>query len=272
MNAEKLLSPTPLESTSTTQAKQLLESWKDREYRAAFVRERVRSSVALQIRGLREQRNHMTQKQLGDAIGKAQTWISVLEDPEYGKMSVATLLSLAQVFDTDLEIKFRPFSRALHELTDQDSEYFSVRSFEQELPDLENAGVLQWIVPDGKWSDILRAAQLLAKTGEPTAIPNMATPSGALETEPEISQLEYAAAANPPLEFEAMKQATSIPVEVHGESRSRKRIRQTRRKETSWRKRKPPKRAISSPSTSDEAKIMNPSMQTAFTFSQASGI
>src|SRR5580704_1059997 len=130
MNAEKLLSPTPLESTSTTQAKQLLESWKDREYRAAFVRERVRSSVALQIRGLREQRNHMTQKQLGDAIGKAQTWISVLEDPEYGKMSVATLLSLAQAFHTDLEIKFRPFSKALHERTRQNETYFEVRSFE----------------------------------------------------------------------------------------------------------------------------------------------
>ena len=85
MNGEKLSLPIQTESAPTILAKQLLESWKDPEYRAEFVRERVRSSVALQIRALREQRNGMTQKQLGDAIGKAQTWISVLEDPEYGE-------------------------------------------------------------------------------------------------------------------------------------------------------------------------------------------
>lgn len=133
MNEEKLSLPIQPASALMTLADQLLESWKDREYRTEFVRERVRSSVALQIRALREQRSAMTQKQLGDALGKAQTWISVLEDPEYGKMSVATLLSLAGAFDTDLEIKFRPFSMALLELIKQSSEYFEVRSFEEEL-------------------------------------------------------------------------------------------------------------------------------------------
>ena len=130
---------TQSESAPTTIAKQLLESWKDREYRAEFVRERVRASIALQIRALREQRNGMTQQQLGNAIGMAQTWISRLEDPEYGKMTVATLLRLAGAFDTDLEVKFRPFSRALHELSKQGQEYFEVRGFEDELPELESS-------------------------------------------------------------------------------------------------------------------------------------
>jgi len=185
MNAGKLLSPIQVESIPTTKAKQLLESWKDPEYRAEFVRERVRSSVALQIRALREQRNRMTQKQLGDAIGKAQTWISVLEDPEYGKMSVATLLSLAAAFDTDLEIKFRPFSKALHELTKQSATYFEVRSFTEELPDLENASGLGWITPKGEWSDIRRAAALLgAESTAPQESPRMVdvpSASGAIQ-------------------------------------------------------------------------------------------
>jgi len=161
-----------------------LESWKDHDYRIAFVRERVRSSVALQIRALREQRSGMTQKQLGDAIGKAQTWISVLEDPEYGKMSVATLLSLAGAFDTDLEIKFRPFSKALNELTKQNATYFEVRSFAEELPDLENATRLHWITPKGEWSDILRAAKLLTAPGVPQEYPGVVdvpSASGAIQ-------------------------------------------------------------------------------------------
>lgn len=74
----------------------------------------------------------MTQKQLGDALGMAQTWISKLENPDYGKVTVATLLRLAEAFDTDLEIKFRPFSTTLDELSRQGPEYFSVRSFDEE--------------------------------------------------------------------------------------------------------------------------------------------
>jgi transcriptional regulator with XRE-family HTH domain len=74
----------------------------------------------------------MTQKQLGDALGMAQTWVSKLESPDYGKMSVATLLRLAEAFDTDLEIKFRPFSVALDVLPSQGPEYFVVPSFEEE--------------------------------------------------------------------------------------------------------------------------------------------
>lgn len=81
----------------------------------------------------------MTQKQLGDAIGMAQTWVSKLENPEYGKMTVATLLRLAtSAFDTDLEIKFRPFSETLHTLPTQGPEYFSVPSFEEEKDDIQS--------------------------------------------------------------------------------------------------------------------------------------
>jgi transcriptional regulator with XRE-family HTH domain len=133
MSAERLLTTTRAESAGTISARQqLLQSFRDREYRHAFVNERLRSSVALQIRALREART-MTQTQLGEAIGMAQTWVSKLENPEYGRMTVATLLRLAEAFDTDLEIKFRPFSRTLDSLPTQGPEYFLVPSFDEEF-------------------------------------------------------------------------------------------------------------------------------------------
>jgi transcriptional regulator with XRE-family HTH domain len=133
MNAGKLSSVNQAESAGTISARQqLLSSFRDPEYRHLFVNERLRSSVALQIRALRQARE-MTQKKLGDAIDMAQTWVSKLEDPEYGKMTVATLLRLAEAFDTDLEIKFRPFSRTLTSLPTQTTEYFTVPSFDEEF-------------------------------------------------------------------------------------------------------------------------------------------
>lgn len=116
MRADKLLLTSRAESAGTILARQqLLQSFRDPEYRHAFVNERLRASVALQVRALRHSRG-MTQKDLGEAIGMAQTWVSMLENPDYGKMTVATLLRLAEAFDTDLEIKFRPFSRILDTL------------------------------------------------------------------------------------------------------------------------------------------------------------
>jgi transcriptional regulator with XRE-family HTH domain len=162
MSAGNLYSLTPrTASDPTTIARQLLESWKDPVYRAEFRRERVQSAVALQIRALREQRNEMTQAELGDLMDKAQPWISQIENPEYGKWSTATFLDLAEAFDCDLEIKFRPFSRSLYELSHQDEHYFEVRSFEEELPELEHAATSGWVSSSGRWSDITRAAAML---------------------------------------------------------------------------------------------------------------
>ncbi len=64
----------------------------------------------------------------------AQTWVSKLENPDYGKMTVATLLRLADAFDTDLEIKFRPFTESVDTLTRQSEDYFTVPSFTEEFP------------------------------------------------------------------------------------------------------------------------------------------
>jgi transcriptional regulator with XRE-family HTH domain len=222
----------------------------------------------------------MTQKQLGDAIGKAQTWISVLEDPEYGKMSVATLLSLADAFGTDLEIKFRPFSRSLHELTRQGSEYFQVRSFDEELPDLESAATLQWIIPNGRWSDTLRAVRLLTETETAPReslinVTSAPSASGAMQGEMQVPVGSYVQAPilmmGPRI---TVSGSPTMPRKIQSALRSRRQIRLTRKDEAIWRKKKHTKRQDSSNKSnrfSGGGKTMNPYTQIMFSFNQASG-
>ncbi len=55
-----------------------------KEYRDAFVAEQIFSRLPLKIRRIREGQE-LTQKELGELSGMAQTWVSKLEDPNYGK-------------------------------------------------------------------------------------------------------------------------------------------------------------------------------------------
>jgi len=90
----------------------LVTKFEDKEYRDSFVAEQIFSRLPLKIRSIRETQE-LTQQQLGKLADMAQTWVSKLEDPNYGKLTVATLLKLASAFDVGLQIDFVPFSRIL---------------------------------------------------------------------------------------------------------------------------------------------------------------
>src|SRR5258708_3756206 len=59
-----------------------------------------------------------SQAKAGEILGKPQNVISRLESPAYGKLSIQTLMEIAQGFDVGLIIKFVPFSRFLNEYND----------------------------------------------------------------------------------------------------------------------------------------------------------
>lgn len=87
----------------------LFEELKSKEYRDAFVSELIDTGIPFQIRALRKQRN-WTQKELSEKSGMVQERISVLEDPNYAKLTLNTLKRLASAFDIGLLVRFVPIS------------------------------------------------------------------------------------------------------------------------------------------------------------------
>lgn len=132
---------------------------KDKEYRDAYVAEHVRNGVPFQIRTMRD-RKGWTQARLGQEAGKPQNVISRLEDPNYGKVTIQTLLQIASAFDTALMVKFVPFSRLLKEYENVSPDALAVSSIQDEVPKLE-----QWATaPTPKLTNFVYAGTAIAAT------------------------------------------------------------------------------------------------------------
>jgi transcriptional regulator with XRE-family HTH domain len=78
-------------------------------YREAFVGSVVKRILPLQIRVLRKQRN-WSQAQLAKASNLTQGVISRAEDPDYGNLTINTLVRIGAGFDCAFVGRFVPFS------------------------------------------------------------------------------------------------------------------------------------------------------------------
>lgn len=108
--------------------RQLRDSLDNKEYREALATEHVNTTLAIQIRKMRENR-YWRQGDLANLLGKHQETISQWENPDYGRHSITTLKALAATFDVALLVKFIPFSELVEDMVSLSEARLSPPSF-----------------------------------------------------------------------------------------------------------------------------------------------
>lgn len=112
---------------------QLLANLKaSKEYREGFVAEHIKTTIPFQLRAIRKKLG-WTQRKLGKKAAMAPERITVLEDPNYAKFTLSTLLRLADALDVALIVRFAPFSELLDWAANLSSEVISVPDFDEEF-------------------------------------------------------------------------------------------------------------------------------------------
>lgn len=111
--------------------RQIQESLAEKEYREALAVEHVNTTLAIQIRKMREH-NQWSQSDLAERLGKHQETISQWENPDYGRYSISTLKELASAFDVALLVKFIPFSELVADMVNLSSVRLCPPTFDEE--------------------------------------------------------------------------------------------------------------------------------------------
>jgi transcriptional regulator with XRE-family HTH domain len=97
----------------------------DEEYRYAYAEDFLNTSVATQIRVLREQRG-LTQEDVAQKLGTKQAGISRLENVNYSAWKTETLRKIARALKVRLKITFETFGSLVDE-----AETFSRKNLER---------------------------------------------------------------------------------------------------------------------------------------------
>lgn len=133
----------------TVKQRKFLDSLTDKEYREMFAEELVGTSLAFQIRRLREARN-LTQIDISGLTGKAQPTISQWEDPNYGRYTLSTLKELAAAFGVALLVRFVSFSELADWTVDVDPNRLTPPSYDEEQQQMSFAG----LTGDSTWARV----------------------------------------------------------------------------------------------------------------------
>lgn len=111
-----------------------LASLADKNFRDSYVDEHVRSFVAYQLRSIRKNRK-LTQKQLANILSKPPSVVSRLENVQYGRLNVQTLLEIAHKLDVALVVKFSDFQEFLTAYTDISENRLAIPPYDESYLD-----------------------------------------------------------------------------------------------------------------------------------------
>jgi transcriptional regulator with XRE-family HTH domain len=113
-----------------TVTEKFLSKFRRKPYRSAFVENEVRTGLAYQVRALREQRS-LSQDQLATLMGTTQSAVSRLENSDYGRVSLSTLIQVANALDVGLMARFCSFAEMVYRTADVSPKSLQVASFSE---------------------------------------------------------------------------------------------------------------------------------------------
>jgi len=103
---------------------------KSKKYREEFVSAQVKRGIPFQIRRLMKQKR-LSQQELAVRAGLTQGVVSRAADPEYGNLTLNTIIRVAAGFDVAFIGRFVPFSDLGHWFLNL-SEEAEIKTFDQE--------------------------------------------------------------------------------------------------------------------------------------------
>lgn len=105
---------------------------RSKKYREAFVAAQVKRGIPFQIRTLRKQREGWSQEVLAHKAELTQGVISRAEDPDYGNLTLNTILRIAAGFDVAFIGRFLPFSELAKWFVGLSEQSVQVPSFDED--------------------------------------------------------------------------------------------------------------------------------------------
>ena len=148
-----------------------------KSYRDSYLQTAVPGSIAYQIRALREQAG-LTQQQLAERVGTKQSVISRLEDSEYGRASVQTLLRIASALGVALLVRFVAYPEFLLRMSDVSESGLHVETIKETVDRFSQPSILQGNTPQPS-SEFPDAAEEALHRHPVTDQPNPGSPLSA---------------------------------------------------------------------------------------------
>ena len=111
-----------------------LRELSEKEFRVAYMADQVRTGIAYQLKAMREQpERDWTQDQLGDRMKKPQSTVARLENPDYGRVTLTTLLEAAKAMDVALLVQFVEWDDFLERMADVSPSALRKKSFDLQV-------------------------------------------------------------------------------------------------------------------------------------------